>query len=199
MSKTKRVKKRNKKFSRKNVHKGGDTSNDFVLVGFENYNEPYRNPVMLPINCNLIEPSVSIGVHEVPELQGIIGRKFGLFGATKLEILILPQLYKLKNIRNIDLWHLTGVVQQFWNQNNGDIVLAGRTILGNGNSNYQTKDGYYNTFKNAIIKIELDYPGLFKPIFIDKDLTEDEIRNLTNDQKQDIEDKAKDKVYKLEV
>jgi hypothetical protein len=199
MSKTKRVKKRNKKFSRKNVYKGGDTSDDFVLIGFEKYNAPYRNPVFLPINCNLREPNVNGGLYG-------IGGKFGLLpvntGYSLLQILILPQLYKLKNIRNIDLWDEligNGVVHKFWNQNNGDIILLGINHLESGKSMYQTKEGYYNTFKNEIIKIELEYPGLFKPIFIDTDLTKDEMHNLTSDQKLDIEERAKDKIYKEEV
>jgi hypothetical protein len=198
MSKTKRVKKRNKKFSRKNVHKGGGPSDDFVLVGFENYNAPYNNPVFLPINCNLREPNLRGGLYSIGGKLGLLPINIRNF---QLQILILPQIYKLKNIRNIDLWDelIGNGVSQIWNQNNGDIVLVGINFLDSGKSIYQTKEGYYNTFKNEIIKIELEYPGLFKPIFIDKDLTEDEIRNLTNDQKQDIEDKAKDKVYKLEV
>jgi hypothetical protein len=202
MSKTKRVKKRNKKFSRKNVHKGGDTSDDFVLVGFEKNNEPYRNPVFLPINCNLREPNLPIIPYQyltsqMKERFDMIGVNYGFLNIRPFpQILILPQLYKLKNFRNIDLFgDLFSVgIQQLWNKNNGDIALVGTDYFST-----ISNENYINTFKNAIIKIELDYPGLFKPIFIDKDLTEDEIRNLTNDQKQDIEDKAKDKVYKLEV
>ena len=196
MSKTKRVKKRNKKFSRKNVHKGGDTSDDFILIGFENYRAPYQKPFFLPINCNLREPNVNANINS-------IGGKFGfLRGNINLQILILPQLYKLKNIRNIDLWDdLIGSdsgstnalnIQSVWNQNNGDIVLVGRSQL----EGTYTKERYYNFFKNAIIKIELEYPGLFKPIFIDTALTKDEMHNLTSDQKLDIEERAKDKIYK---
>ena len=203
MTKTKRGKKRNKKFSRKNIHKGGGPSDDFILIGFEEYDAPYRNPVFLPINCNFTEPNFRSALYITPvpdEIPDIRGAKYGLFGpqyppVQGLGILILPQLYKLKNIRNIDLWDdLIGKgIGRIWNENNGDIVLVGRRHL---DGSFGEKERYYNFFKNAIIKIELEYPGLFKPIFIDTALTKDEMQNLTSDQKLDIEDKANAKIYK---
>jgi hypothetical protein len=160
-----------KRFSRKRVLKGGSfgTDDNLILIGYANKT---FTPIIVPINSTWAPkppPHGFSGSLIKPGISAIVAN--GNF-----PFVILSQLYKLPNIRNLDLF------QDFASRavNGAFIDDTFTTILpfkGYTPGNMD-KQEYYNYLKPQIIEIERKYPGLFKPIFLTPEETQKEIKRV---------------------
>ena len=144
---------------------------EFILIGWVNL---LSNPIIVPKNVQWIS-------RECPLDLSKFLRDIGSVGGVRIYI-ILPQLYKLVNIRNLDLYDdlLHGVPNTLLVDTNCNTILKGR---GWTHSDINTKDKYYKHNETIIPGIEANYPGLLKPIYL-VDGINDQAHVITNQEAQ---------------
>jgi len=129
---------------------------DFILIGWAGR---YNSPIIVPKNITWLHNKTGIpfdtGLSSYfRDLSSVSGRLF----------IILSQLYKLPNIRNLDLYSdLLQVANTLLIDKNFNVILKG---IGYTSSDKSSKDKYYEFHKESIIDIEGRYPGLFKRIHL---------------------------------
>ena len=133
---------------------------EFILIGWLNN---FNNPIIVPKNVSWNSRECELNMFRY--LRGADS------GGSKIYI-ILSQLYKLENIRNLDLYgDLLQVANTLLIDNNCNTILNGigytssHVLFENLNANNTQKDNYYRINRNAILEIEQNYPGLFRPIY----------------------------------
>jgi hypothetical protein len=125
---------------------------EFILIGWVNL---LSNPIIVPKNVQWISRECPLNLYKM--IWDI-----GSVGGVRLYI-ILPQLYKLENIRNLDLYEdLLHVPNTLLLDANCNVVLNGRGYT----EGSKTKEEYYEFYKDIIRGIEINYPGLLKPIYL---------------------------------
>lgn len=143
---------------------------EFILIGWVNL---LSNPIIVPKNVQWISRECPLNLYKM--IWDI-----GSVGGVRLYI-ILPQLYKLENIRNLDLYEdLLHVPNTLLVDSNCNTILKGR---GYTNSAISGKDKYYEHNKTIIPGIEANYPGLLKPIYL-VDGINDQAPVITNQEAQ---------------
>lgn len=180
MRKSRRQNKRKigKRFSRKKILdsriknlKGGSFNDEdnLILIGYANKS---FTPIIVPINSTWDSkpaPQGFNGILMTPGISNIVANDHS-------PNIILSQLYKLPNIRNMDLFQdfASRAVNGSFVDNTDTAVLPFKGYTP-GNID---KEEYYKYFKPQIIEIERKYPGLFKPIFLTPEETQQAINNL---------------------
>ena len=127
---------------------------EFILIGWVNN---FSNPIIVPKNVQWRLPNCPLSLSlSLTQIDGIRGVQL---------YIILPQLYKLENIRNLDLYDdlLHGVKNTLFVDTNCNTILKGR---GWTSSHIDTKTKYYEHNRTIIPGIEANYPGLLKPIYL---------------------------------
>jgi hypothetical protein len=157
MSKSKKLRKTNRRFSRiksKKTRKirGGNNEDGLTLVGFLNDGGPYI-PIYLFNNAEYN-----------PRKDFILSSfNYNRNMETITKHVILPQLYKIKKMRGINLLtSLKNNNMSFYDEN-GNIIMNNK-ILPVENTHI-----YWNNVpknKDLIRDVELKYPGLFQRIFV---------------------------------
>jgi hypothetical protein len=129
---------------------------DFILIGWAGR---YNSPIIAPKNINWLHNKTGIPFDTglasyFRDMSSVSGRLF----------IILSQLYKLPNIRNLDLYSdLLQVANTLLIDTNFNIILKG---IGYTSSDKSSKDKYYEFHKESILDIERTYPGLIKRIYL---------------------------------
>jgi len=143
---------------------------EYILIGWVNL---LSNPIIVPKNVQWISRECPLNLYKM--IWDI-----GSVGGVRLYI-ILPQLYKLENIRNLDLYEdLLHVSNTILVDTNCNTILKGR---GWTHSDINTKDKYYKHNKTIIPGIEENYPGLLKPIYLEDGIN-DQTPVITNQEAQ---------------
>jgi hypothetical protein len=152
---------------------------EFILIGWVNN---FSNPIIVPKNVQWRLPNCPLSLSlSLTQIDGIRGVQL---------YIILSQLYKLENIRNLDLHDdlLRGVARDFargvanttFVDTNCNTILTG---IGYTREGIQTKDEYYRYQKDKIREIEANYPGLLKPIYLEDGIN-DQAPIITNQEVQ---------------
>lgn len=127
---------------------------DYILIGWREY---LQNPIIVGKNIQWIYKNNLKSINSLSNL--LLDRGTGIL------YIIIPQLYKLPNIRNIDLFsNLLSIPNTLLLDEDNNTILKG-TGYTSGSPN---KIEYYNMYKKEITEIEQKYPGLIIPIFVDK-------------------------------
>ena len=166
LSRRKLTKSKSKSKTRK--YKGGSMNDDdYAFVGFYGTGRPI--PMLLHINMTFDDKHITrlLGKEREPGIHIDSGN-----------FLILSKLYKLKNMRNLDYIKLISHNTVFINEKNVDTngfiftfdwELFARQhipILNGGQFNEQWLNENNGKRRDAIRQIELQYPGLFKRMFV---------------------------------
>ncbi len=131
---------------------------EYILIGWM---IDFSNPIIVPKNVQWDSRETQLNLSKFL-------RDKGRNGANSLYI-ILPQLYKLENIRNLDLYDdlMCVIPLTLLVDNNCNTILKGRGLTP---SCIQTKDEYYDINKTIIREIHTDYPGLIKKVYLNDGL-----------------------------
>ena len=125
---------------------------DFILIG---WGGDYNSPIIVPKNVTWSHYEPGGSPHDIG-LNGFL-RSYGSVGGRFLYI-ILSQLYKLPNIRNLDLYSdLLQVPNTLLIDKDFKTILKG---IGYTSSAKSSKDKYYEFHNESILEIERSYPGL---------------------------------------
>ena len=134
---------------------------DFVLIGWRNN---FNEPIIVPKNIIWLDPRPQNFFH-----NGLFYYFREMGNVDSERYIIISQLYKLPNIRNLDLYDFLKQVEfTILVDALGNPILKG---LGYTEDECMPKYMYYDQNKHTIFDIETNYPNLFTTIFV-KDETE---------------------------
>jgi len=197
-----------KRFSRKKILdsrnkflKGGSFGDDdnFVFIGYKSitgtqFNQSSHAPppvrVISKDGIPLIVPkqifypsqgikSITTSLEEVIEPSNIVPN---VQTSGYVTLLILPYLYELPNVRNIDLLRLLRKGCSLADEN-CNVIIPGWQLTA---FNVSDIGNYYNNkhneimtkYKPQVTEIERKYPGLFKPIFLTPEETQEAVKRV---------------------
>lgn len=160
------------------------TEGDFIFVGWNN-NGPKPLPIIAPIEIYWkVEDIPAIIIEHERESQSRPGGGIDLFnfvlsanfdypsderyvpGTPQYATISVDQLYKLPNVRNINMYYL---IYRF---GKGGVRLLGRkmpniiTFICEPQSPLLSPQEWYEINRPTVTYLEQEYPGLFQPVFV---------------------------------
>jgi polyhydroxyalkanoate synthesis regulator phasin len=161
---------------------GSDDDYIFIGYGIDGHTASWSTPLIVPKTMTWISSqgklfSILARSHGENGLESILANS-GLHSCS----FVISQLYKLPNLRNVDILSLCKTYGCYLlDNNNTTIVLPlngtndpidGQPLRGTPE---QQIEKWKQVFKPQIMEIEKKYPGLFKPVFLSQEETQEAV------------------------